>query len=390
MQENKQTLYQKQAVWHEYKDNLADLFRFAAKQHGKQPMTIIKEFWKLSRGAGKLTIYDYFLYHLYDDTKHNPEAKTRFISERLHWPVTSKCCNMDWKAMTEDKWISYNLLDRFGIKIPKTIAVIDQSLRRFAPEPKVASPAALKDLLRQIDSYPIFAKPNLGIASAGAFVITGIDDTHVFLDQSEPLTYEEIFKDIIGEHTYLLQEFVENHPKIKKFSKYVATVRTVNLVRSDSIRTPFTLMKIPSPTNIADNYWREGNLLADINPENGVVRHAIRGKGVRIEDLTSHPDTGEKLVGMVLPDWEQLRSLNETCARLFAPVRYQSLDIALTSDGPIVVEINTGGSFELPQLAAGTGLLTDEVRDFFESCGWKFRAKSKISRLITNNTWKMP
>jgi len=379
MPEKKQTLYQKQNAVHEYTDNLANLFRFAARQHGKQPLTVIKEFWKLSRGPGKLTIYDYFLHRLYDDTKHTPDTKARFISDRLHWPITHKCCDMGWRAITEDKWISYNLLDRFGIRTPKTIAVVDQSPRLFASDPKITSPDSLKAFLKETDSYPIFAKPNLGIASAGAFVITGIDETHVCLDQCEPLTFEAIFQEIIGEHSYLLQTFVENHPLIKAFSKYVATIRTVNLVGQDSVRTPFTLMKIPSPTNIADNYWRKGNLIADINPENGVIRHVIRGKGIQTEDLEAHPDTGERLVGLALPDWDKLRRVNDTCARLFAPVRYQSLDVALTSDGPVVVEINTGGSFELPQLAAGTGLLTDEVRDFFESCGWKFRSKRKTS-----------
>ena len=35
-------------------------------------------------------------------------------------------------------------------------------------------------------------------------------------------------------------------------------------VKPDSVFTPFTLIKIPSPTSIADNFWREGNILADV------------------------------------------------------------------------------------------------------------------------------
>jgi glutathione synthase/RimK-type ligase-like ATP-grasp enzyme len=74
-----------------------------------------------------------------------------------------------------------------------------------------------------------------------------------------------------------------------------------------------------------------------------------------------------------LPYWNELKNVNHTCARLFAPVRYNSLDIALTQDGPVVIEVNTGGSFELPQLASGSGFLTEEIYNFLESCGWKFR-----------------
>jgi hypothetical protein len=375
MSEKEQSLFERHAANQKYSADLAGLFLFAGKQFGKHPFAIAKEYWTLNRGNGKLTIHDYFLYQLYDDKKHSPEAKARFISEKLHWPITHKCCDMTWRVTTEDKWISYNLLERFGIRTPKTIAVIDQGPRSFGSDPKIASPTGLKAFLKKTDCYPIFAKPNLGIGSFGAFLITGIDDTKVLLDQSEPLTFEALFRKIIGERTYLLQTFIENHPKIRAFSKYVATVRTINLVRPESVATPFTLIKIPSSTSIADNYWRRDNLIADVDPKSGVIRRAIRGKGIQIEEFDTHPETSDSLVDLALPDWEELRRVNDACALLFAPVRYQSLDIALTTDGPVVVEINTGSSFELPQLASGTGFLTGEVRSFFESCGWKFRPK---------------
>ena len=93
-----------------------------------------------------------------------------------------------------------------------------------------------------------------------------------------------------------------------------------------------------------------------------------------MEEIVKHPETGENLLGQVLPDWQEVIQVNELCAQLFAPIRYQSLDIALSSEGPVVVEVNTGGSFELPQFASGKGFLTNEVRNFFESCGWKFQS----------------
>ena len=57
------------------------------------------------------------------------------------------------------------------------------------------------------------------------------------------------------------------------------------------------------------------------------------------------------------------------CSEIFAPVRYQSVDVAITPDGPMLIEINTGGAFDLAQLANGRGFLTDEVQEFFRECG---------------------
>ena len=68
--------------------------------------------------------------------------------------------------------------------------------------------------------------------------------------------------------------------------------------------------------------------------------------------------------------WHRVLALAEKAACVFEPARYQSMDIAVGSDGPILVEVNTGGAFDLPQLASGLGFLTDEVIAFFLDCGY--------------------
>ena len=375
MKDTQQTWFEKELANHNYSENLGECLRFAKKHHGKNYFSIVREFWSLRRGKGKLTLHDYFLYQLYDDDKHVNDGKSRFISDSLHWPITHKCCDMSWRAITEDKWVCYNFLNRFGIKTPETLAVIDRTHRSFGSDPKIGSPKDLRNFLRNTNSFPVFAKPNSGIGSFGAFVVAGVENDNVLLAQNDPLTSEDVFNEIIGDRTYLLQTFIENHATIKRFSRYVATIRIINLVQSETIITPFAVIKIPSNTSIADNYWRSDNIVANVNLETGVIERAIRGKGIQAEELFEHPETGDRLVGLKLPRWDEVRHVNDVCARLFAPVRYQSLDIALTDEGPVVVEINTGGGFNLPQLASGSGFLTDEVHDFFESCGWKFGGK---------------
>ncbi|MWD27909.1 hypothetical protein E0K89_010530 [Aquicoccus sp. SCR17] len=72
-----------------------------------------------------------------------------------------------------------------------------------------------------------------------------------------------------------------------------------------------------------------------------------------------------------LPHWGSRRALNEKVALIHAPNRYGSTDIALTEDGPVVVEVNNGCAFELMQLATGKGFLTDDILGFFHGCGVK-------------------
>jgi hypothetical protein len=70
-----------------------------------------------------------------------------------------------------------------------------------------------------------------------------------------------------------------------------------------------TVWKIPVGTNIADNFWRPGSLLADVDQDDGRVRRVVRGVGAEQAEVELHPDTGQRLRDVTLPDWPRLKSL---------------------------------------------------------------------------------
>lgn len=358
----------------EFTPNLAAMLQFARRACGKSEIAQAREFLRLHRADGHLSFDEYFLYQLYDDRLYSPEAKASFLSEKLHWPICAKCADPFWRATTEGKWLAYTLLAEFGQRVPRTLAVIDRSPRSFAATPKLSDAEGLATFLRGA-RFPIFAKPNAELGSFGAIVLQSFADGRIEIDGNRGFTPDELMSQVIGSRTYLLQEMVRNHPEIARITEYVATIRTMNLVWPDRIETPFTLIKIPVGDNIADNYWRKGNLIADIDPETGEIRRAVSGKGTDLKLHETHPLSGLPLVGMKLPMWQELRAANEACARAYAPVRYQSLDIALTPEGPCIIEINSGGSFMLAQIASGRGFLTSSVRAFFQASGWNFKKR---------------
>lgn len=360
--------YEKKLYYRE--SDLATLFRLASRQSGRTRLSIFLDYWRIRKEVGRLTLQDYFNYRLYEERYSNAD-RASFVSGRLHWRITDCCSDTTWRSTTEDKWLSYEILNRNGIRTPVTLAVVDLGVRDFGEHMKICDAAGLAAFLSDVKSFPVFAKPNRDMASFGAFVITAFDGTIAELGDLGSFTCQEVMDKVIGDKPYLFQELIENHADVKKLTRFTPTVRTMNLVDRDRVMTPVTLLKLPVGDNIADNYWRKGNLLCKLDTETGEIERVIRGKGPEMEELEEHPVTGERLIGFTWPHWQELRALNEKCARLFAPVRYQSLDIAVTPDGPLVVEINSGGSFELPQLASATGFLSADVSRFFQSCGWQ-------------------
>jgi hypothetical protein len=51
-------------------------------------------------------------------------------------------------------------------------------------------------------------------------------------------------------------------------------------------------------------------------------------------------------------------------ALYFPDLGMQAWDIAITDDGPVVLEVNVVGSLFIPQLVTQKGLLQGEFRDF--------------------------
>jgi len=355
---------------------LNDLLAYSAKKSGRSVLQIGREFTQMSKSDRKISIGEFVRWGLYDPTRHSPEIRETFISNAIHWPITHTCNNNAWNGAAEDKVLASTILSAGGVAVPETVAVIDKTARIFPGIVKISSPEALRDLILGLGTAELFGKMVDGMVSFGAFSVESADKTHITCVGQDPMTYSQFLSEFIGDNSYMIQKRLKNHAEIDKYSTALATVRTVNLVKKDGIRSPISIISLPQGNNVADTLWRHGNLACEVDVESGRILTMVRNNGCEIEFLDDHPSI-PGLMGLVLPHWDKLREVNRRAAEIFAPIRYQSTDIGITQDGPVVVELNYGSGFGLPQNASGRGLLTQEVREFFEECGYTFGQTDK-------------
>jgi hypothetical protein len=273
--------------------------------------------------------------------------------------------------VTEDKWLCAHLLARSHVRVPETLAVIDKGPRIYPSTRKIATAAALREFATSEDVLPFFGKENRGICSFGAFLAVEADRDRIHLKGEGWMDYDACMDRFIGDTPYLLQRLERNHPFFDPYTDSLATVRVCVLLADDGVRIPFTVLKLPSRGNLADSFWRPRNLACDVDPESGRIMTVRSKDALGTTDHIVHPETGEPLLGEVVPMWAQVLEMARGTAPVFQPVRYQSMDIAVTEDGPVLIEVNTGGGFDLPQLASGRGFITDEVGEFFRRCGYR-------------------
>lgn len=146
----------------------------------------------------------------------------------------------------------------------------------------------------------------------------------------------------------LMQEIVENHPLITSFTGVAAlqTVRVITLVgASDRVEILSAFLKTIIDTRIVIDTHLEnlkGNLEVLIEPADGSLGEAsyLDGDGKGIVIMDNHPVSGNPFKGFIIPCWPQVRDLAARAAAMALPVRTIGWDIAITPDGPCLIEGN--------------------------------------------------
>lgn len=342
----------------------------ASRSSGISPIKLANEYRKLAKKRGKLKLSEYVQWAVYNPEL-SQEQKEAYLSNFLHWPITHKVCDMTWQATTEDKWLCAHLLEGSNVQMPETLAVFDASNRLYPKARKLSTIDDFKDFAISRKGVPFFGKENRGIASLGAFLATDADADRIHLKGRGWIDYDAFAEEFLTGGAYILQPVEKNDPFFDKFTETLATVRICILMDESGVHIPFAVLKLPYGDNIADCFWRDGNIACDIDPASGRIRRAVTKTALGTTEQDTYPGTDHALLGETLPHWESLLTLVGNCSPVFAPVRYQSMDIALTPSGPLLIEINTGGGFDLPQLASGKGFLTPEVSAFFRKYGYE-------------------
>ncbi|WP_294611791.1 sugar-transfer associated ATP-grasp domain-containing protein [uncultured Roseovarius sp.] len=353
-----------------------DLLVYAARNSGRSVLQIHREFRRMAKSHSRLNMVEYIRHGLFRHDDFTDEQRAAYISNDLHWPMTHICNNRGWATVAEDKVLASTLLSAGGVPVPDALAVIDTSPRSYPGLVKISTPDQLRDMVVANIEGGLFGKIVDGMVSFGAFRVESADATHLICSGHAPMTYDTFMTNFVGGNAYVLQRNLANHPEIARYASALATVRMVNMVTDNGVYCPLAVIKLPQGDNIADAFWRPGNLACEVDVATGKILNIAERAAPEVTLHEDHP-AAPGLNALTLPHWDKLVEINAEAARVFAPIRYQSTDIAITPDGPVIVELNYGGGFDLPQYVSRRGMLTPQVRDFFQSHGWSFSAPAK-------------
>jgi len=275
-----------------------------------------------------ISILDYFQFRLFEKVK----------SERLKWAGTGfmfeyqRIMNPPFARERLENKVQFNCYFRSFIK------------REFATYQSIKSDNEITERLLKNTSHIIVLKKSLGQAGKDiCFLKTKNLDSHKLLSIMKKCRYD------------LAEEYVIQHPEMMLLSDTgLNTVRVITQVFSGRIIILATRLRISINSEV-DN-MAAGNAAAPLDLETGIVSGPAVFSDITKPDLLCHPITGVQIIGFQVPFWRQVIRMVTKAAMMIPENRSVGWDVAITSQGPLLIEGNHNWCKLLWQLPVKKGL----------------------------------
>ena len=267
--------------------------------------------------------------------RRNAEYTLRYNPRRLY-------------PLVDDKLETKKIALKAGIAVPALYGVVESEYQ-------------VRHLETTLAQHTDFAvKPSRGSGGEGILVISGrtknlyrkADGT---LLPPEELSYH-LFNIISGMYSLggqpdkvLIEYRVQFDPVFESISyQGVPDVRVIVLLGVPVM----SMVRLPTRMSGGKANLHQGAIGAGIDIATGTTLTAVWRNSI----VTEHPDTGNAVTGVQIPNWDKLLYIASRCAELVG-LGYIGVDLVLDKEkGPLVLELNARPGLNI-QIANRTGLL---------------------------------
>lgn len=156
---------------------------------------------------------------------------------------------------------------------------------------------------------------------------------------TENVTPVQLIRRMEAKHFNLAEEYVVQHDRLKLLSPSgLNTVRIVTQIYNNEVEVLAARLRI-SVNSHTDNL-STGNIATHLDLASG----RIAGPGIYVDttkaDVYNHPVTQVELLGFQLPYWKECIALVNMAALRISENRSVGWDIAITCNGPVLIEGN--------------------------------------------------
>jgi len=194
----------------------------------------------------------------------------------------------------------------------------------------------------------VIVKPNASEAGSGIYFLESNDVT--------PKQIEEIIGGDI-----LLEECVIQHPDMAFGGHSVNTIRVITMIDNQSLPHILTAALRCGVGDAKVDNFSIGGVGYPINIENGLIEAYGLQADFMHAPIYIHPNTDIVMIGKKMPFWTEILNLVTEAAKVIPQLRYVGWDVAITTQGPLLIEGNPSPGFGLIEGIGNTRGIYGEI-----------------------------
>lgn len=263
-------------------------------------------------------------------------------------------------------YLNYQLYNKTFKEISEYVTIKHQD--KFY---EIVSPAKYKTFFT---IKPNFLKNFKNFINRDFFEDGSIEDLEKFLSNNEEFMvkpkdglggmgvykeYKKNIKDINEFYNYLknnnlfIEEYVKQNKDINKLCKEsVNTIRIMTFSYNGKSEIVYAAMRIGNGVNNVDNF-HQGGMGCKIDLEKGILIGDAIDKD--LNHFVVHPKSKVKFDGFKIPYWEEAKKLVLDASKVNNNIHLVGWDVAITDDGPTLIEGNRRPGFDLIQVLSKRG-----------------------------------
>lgn len=272
-----------------------------------------------------------------------------YLSKRTCSALQSRLNPQEWFWVTEDKGIFQSFCEAKEIPTPQCLALLFRNSSGVSlGSPVPSSKSAWSEVLSRFDLEKVVIKPCRHSYGRG-LLVPMINEGQIELGSMKFDSIQELASymfDLPELTSWIIQERIYSHHSLAEFSgtKHLQTIRIYTHVdRFGKIFIVDAFLKVIGGDAVIDNFQHGslGNFIAPLDIDTGKLEPGItRGWNMLWYRLDFHPKTKRKFQEFTIPLWESAKELVIKNAEYFKPIRSLGWDVAITENGPVVIETN--------------------------------------------------
>lgn len=183
----------------------------------------------------------------------------------------------------------------------------------------------------------VFAKP---VDDFGGHGIRKI----VFEDVTD---YPALHKELIEQGSTLVEEGIRQHPELSALNPTsINTIRMVTILHNEESHHMYSLIRVGDGSGVVDNI-SSGGMYAPVWEDGKIAKPAFCDATGLYYD--KHPYTNIPFAGFNVPCYDEAVELVRRAAFVVPEIQYVGWDVAISEDGPLLVEGNVIPGYDMCQ-----------------------------------------